>query len=271
MAGKIRTSLLFFLLLLATFVIIALLYAIKNSVINSTPDTNVINIQEESKTYEAVSVNEESLFYKIEGSYPQFYEGSVEFNKEIENLITQVISEFKDESEGNYKAMREISPGDYPSEYPQTPFPFEVSFDVVYEGEDYISVLLRAGGYIGGAHGYHNIYSFNFDKTNRKDVSLEDIFGPGTDFAQFLSDYTREKLISKFTELTQLQGGIPPIDSIEFGTEPVASNFNIFTFDSKNIYIHFPEYAVAAYAYGEQVVEIPKTDIQEALTGNTYR
>lgn len=201
--------------------------------------------------------------------YPQFKNASAEFNKKISDVVTAAISGHAEISEDNWKSRYETqSPGENIPQFPTEgeKYSFGVSWNQVQINDKYISTLLFVSGYEGGAHGYQNILSFNYDVSAQREMTLADLFPDNPDYLKKVSDFSRTALTTDFRE--RLEVGTSDEDEKNFqegvipmmmdGTEPIAQNFSVFTFTPDTITIYFTQYQVAPYAMGESSVVIPR-------------
>lgn len=239
----------------------------KNKIQNSLP-------QAEVSILSVKAISEQTPYTNIDAQIPQFKNASLEFNKKIESNILELISEHKKEAEDNWKARIETALPN--QQIPETPIDpvdrlyFYAKFDTpVQNNENYISVLVRFGGYTGGAHPYEEIISYNYDVKNKREVLLSDLFVNDSEYLNKVSDFSRNVLIKRFTD--NLKEGFDNekerqdyvkeiIEPMLFdGTDPnKLENFRNFTFTEKEITIHFSQYQVGPYVLGLQDVKIPR-------------
>lgn len=239
----------------------------KKKIQNSLP-------QAEVSIMSVKAISEQTPYTNIDAQIPQFKNASLEFNKNIESNILELIAEHKKEAEDNWKARLETALPD--QQIPITPTDpsdrlyFYAKFDTpVQNNENYISVLVRFGGYTGGAHPYEEIVSYNYDVKNKRELSLSDLFASDPEYLKKISDFSRSELIKRFTD--NLKEGFENdeekqayikeiIEPMLFdGTDPnKIENFRNFTFTDKEITIHFSQYQVGPYVLGLQDIKIPR-------------
>lgn len=200
--------------------------------------------------------------------YPQFKNAGADFNKKIEDTVMTGIASQKKDSADNWKARYDTqSPGEKIPQFPAKgdKFTFNVSWEPTQVNNQYISFVLIISGYTGGAHGYQNMVSFNYDVVNKKEISLAELFPNDPNYLKTISAFsvkdltaqfhTRLNLKTKADEQNFKESVLPMLLS---GTEPVPENFSIFTFTPKTVTIYFSEYQVAPYAMGESKVTIAR-------------
>ncbi len=158
-------------------------------------------------------------------------------NSLISNQITDWFNDFETEIKENKK-------GD-----------FYVDWQLKQNSPEIISVLLSAYIYTGGANGQDKLTSFNWDTKKQKLITLDEILPKITKPAnlQTLSNLCRAQL----REILDIEDNNFLVQSINEGTMPVASNFQIFTITNQGVYFYFTKYQVAPGSYGIQEVFLP--------------
>lgn len=148
------------------------------------------------------------------------------------------------------------------AEMPETPISAGSSLDIKYasigQKGNIWSLQYNVIGYAdGAAHPYHYTLTFNYDLQNIKQLTLDDIFVPGSNYLQVLSD------ISK-AELTTRDIGFDA--GFQQGAEPTAQNYRNWNLSNEGfLVITFDEGQVAAYAAGPQVITIPFSSLSAVL------
>ena len=117
---------------------------------------------------------------------------------------------------------------------------------VMNAGHDVLSVLFVNFFYLGGAHpgSYH--WSLNYDFTTGQELSLGDLFVPGSAYLERIAEYCSEQLRQHLE-----------FDIWEDGAAPTSENYQVWTITSGGLLIIFDEYQVAPYAAGPQQVIVP--------------
>lgn len=209
---------------------------------------------------ELKSIDESTPLYKADIIYPYFKNADKSFNDLIENTAKVSWDEFKQMTTENWQALKDTAFADQKvGDNPEQPFQFDLSCDIIQQTDKYISLVMRFGGYPGGgAHGYQNVITFNYDVANKKIMGLGDLFASNPDYLKTLSEYSRKQLINKLSQDSKDKDYLNNIKSmVEMGTQPLPENFKNFTISKDNILtIYFGQYQVAPYASGEQKVEM---------------
>lgn len=226
----------------------------------------------DSNSYEIKVLAVEDAYVKFDIKYPYFKNASDEFNTSIEGMLQAQVDENKKGGQENWLARYETqSTGDNISEFPpeNEKFSFGSNFTIVQSNSNYISFIQNYGGFTGGAHGYENNVSYNFDIKKQKNIELKDIFSSNFDYLNYLSVKSREYLKSQFAKISEedmknsdpqaLKEYIDNMNSmIDEGTLPKEENFGIFTFTPDKIKIYFAQYQVGPYVIGMPEVELER-------------
>ena len=109
-----------------------------------------------------------------------------------------------------------------------------------------------------GAHGNTFFRTFVFDKTTGAELSLGDLFVPGSDYLAALSQIARAKLPGNLGSGLDAQ-------MLAAGTAPDAKNFGRFFMDNENIVILFDPYQVAPYSAGPQTLYIRVSELGDMI------
>lgn len=216
-----------------------------------------------------IPLTSESKYATISGSYPVFKNASGTLNDKIRNNIVIVQAEFENNAKENWQARLATKlPGEKIKEFPEDgDMFFNLKTEYIQVNPKMISVLITVQAMSGGAHGYQNLYSYNYDVSQNRELTLQDFFPNDSDYLKKVSDYSRNDLTAQFTgkiknENMDLDGDfkmtIENINSMLIpGTEPTVENFSVFTTTPGFLNIYFGEYQVAAYVYGIQTVKMP--------------
>ncbi len=138
------------------------------------------------------------------------------------------------------------------AEMPATPFAMGSAFDLSY-------ALVSPPGHIlslqfniyvyadGAAHPNSYARSFTYDLEKGQEISLEQLFLPGSNYLQTISQICA-------TELSKRDIGF---EMSSDGAKPTPENYRVWNITADGLLITFNPYQVAAYAAGPQVVTIP--------------
>ena len=221
-------------------------------------------------SYQTKTLTQADPYMKFDVKYPSFKNADADFNASIEKLLKNGMTEDAKSSKENWQARYDTQvKGDNIPKVPANDdkFAFYSSYKVIQSNSDYISVVLNYGAFTGGAHGYENNVTFNYDVKNKKNIELKDLFPNDPDYLTYLSTQSRISLKKTFAtvsendkqqataeEIKEVVKDI--VTSIDSGTEPKAENFTAFTFTKNKITIYFSQYQVGPYSFGSPEVEI---------------
>ena len=117
----------------------------------------------------------------------------------------------------------------------------QTDYAVEYYNGNILSLLFTDYAFTGGAHGGTISSAYNYDLVNKKEISLSDIFKPGSDYLKFLSDYSFEDIKRQNT----LMGMDSMEDMIKPGVDPlIPENFARFILAADSLIIRFDQYQV---------------------------
>lgn len=220
-------------------------------------------------SYEVKKENREDVYMKFDVKYPYFKKAGDDFNKSIENLLRVQMDYDVAVSKENWEARNTLNGVSVSTPSSWDKFYFNSDFEIIQSNSSYISFIVRYGGYTGGAHGYQEIASFNYDVKNQKILSLSEIFDEDFKYLEYLSEESRIILKNQFNVVNEDVIGDNSKESIEEyfeniniqienGTEPLEENFKSFTFTPNKIKIYFAQYQVGPYVMGMPEIEIDR-------------
>jgi len=264
--------------ILLVVLLVALIFIFRNSKTEEETKVNIEPVVQEveglviADSFEAKTMVMNDAYVKFDVKYPYFKKADQNFNSQIEQLI-------KDKANENKKISSENWQGHYDNQlegenFPKVPtkeedkYEFDSNFRIIQSNSSYISCIIDYGGYSGGAHGYENQVSFNYDVKNQKILTLKEMFTNGFDYLNYLSLKSRESLKVKYATVSnddrsgfESEDAIKEYEknlmsSINLGTEPKEENFSVFTFTTDKVKIYFAQYQVGPYVIGMPEVEI---------------
>lgn len=130
-----------------------------------------------------------------------------------------------------------------------------------HQGPNTLSYVYSIYSNTLGAHPNGTYKTFTFDMRTGAELSLADLFAPGTNYAQYLSDYSRAKLPAMIAARENVDVSEINTDMFTAGTTADATNFSDFYLDGTNLVILFPPYAVGPYVLGTMELDIPLSSI----------
>jgi len=194
--------------------------------------------EEEVSADEGVSMRIATIFdsgerYHIEVRYPQF--GIEAVDSVIRERVERSVNEFRD-------GVAEID------DVPEMPrFEYLATFDAVYAGPDFASILLYISRYMGGAHPGAELVGLNFEMPAGRELTLSDALALTGMSLSEVADVSRAELAGTLGE-----------SFFPEGAAPTPLNYGTFTVDADTVTFYFQEYQVAPYAAGPQKVSLPR-------------
>jgi hypothetical protein len=132
----------------------------------------------------------------------------------------------------------------------------DVRFELVSPPGNIFSLKFTISTYMkGAAHPFDYTRTATYDLEKGEDVTLEQLFLPGSDYLGTISAYCISKLQAS---------EIGPVLIAE-GAQPDAKNYRNWNITAHGLLITFDEYQVAAYAAGPQRVVVPYTELQSII------
>jgi len=223
-----------------------LLNSISNSSSNSTDATNSTSSSESDVMAEwSVSSKtdlEETADYKVNIIYPALANPDhLNVANHVNAYIMSSVEVFKDE----ITSMTADGALSKPS--------ISLNYEVKYLSNNFVSIVISGSQYLGGAHPGSVFTTINYDLLNDTELTMSEVFNPGSDYLSTLSANTKAELVTLL--------GIDELDSqLVAGTAADIDNFELFYFTGTDSLEHlgiiFNEYQVAPYAAGPQTVEL---------------
>ncbi len=199
-----------------------------------------------------------SMGYLIDLTYPQVsgipQAAADAVNKKIEEFVTTNTVAFKANAEDSKKEK------DLPGSE------FRMDYTLTALNDKILSLEFNVYEYRkGAAHPNSLVHGFNYDvKNNRVVNTLQDVFVPGSNYLQTISDFSRTDLKE------QLKENISSDESFEEGTAPKAENFQEFVLTTHGLKLIFNPYQIGPYALGGRTVLIPYEQLKDMLPAGSF-
>lgn len=201
---------------------------------------------------ETKKVEQKSETVDIELAYPRT--GNAAIDQPIEAWVKTMAADFENGADADFAAFKSENDGEVP---PWT-YSLYLGFEVPRNDDEMLVFDYDESIFLGGAHPNHEIITANYMMPDAWQVYLPEIFD-GDRALRKISDLAIADLSR------QLLGpdSMSDPDWVKTGAGPAWSNFQDFLLLKDRLVIRFAPYQVAAYAAGDQRVEIPLS----ALTG----
>lgn len=192
--------------------------------------------------------NEETNRYLAESTIPQavLSEETEAAYPDLAKTFSEWNEEQKESSEKTYhhflNAAKEqlTENADFNATYTDTG-----TYYVLRADSHIVSLLEINTGYAGGAHGYEEYKTANFDPVSGKKLTLEDVVKDEAAFRTLL----KEKVYDEYPYVEK--------DLTEQYFEETALNDMIWTAGCESVTCYFNEYTLGPYVISSQIVEIP--------------
>lgn len=167
------------------------------------------------------------------------------FNTLIEQIIQDEIDQFKTDVLA-FASNPPIAAGSS----------FDLQYSIIGQRADIWSIKLEIYVYSDGA-AHPNGYSrtLNYDLSNGREITLDELFLSGSNYLQALSDFCKTQLSARDIGFEMFSGG----------ANPLAENYQRWNISAEGLVITFDAYQVAAYAAGPQLVTIPFSELQSII------
>ncbi|MCL4406227.1 MAG: DUF3298 domain-containing protein [Patescibacteria group bacterium] len=209
------------------------------------------------------NISENNDFFHVRAEYPQFAGVSRAFDSEIKDLVKQKIAEFKKSSNDSWRARRETAlPGETVPTAPEAPFDFIAYWDHDRLDDRYVSLIMKIYYFSGAAHGTEELYTFNYDLKNRREINIMDLMGSEENL-QKVSKLVKPKVAANL-DPTGSWGDGGTEEMLEEGTAPTLENYKNFTFNQDSLTIYFQKYQVAPGASGSQKVVLYRSELKDS-------
>jgi hypothetical protein len=174
------------------------------------------------------------------------------FNQEIDRVVNQQVKIFTKRVKADMPHMKTL-----PADVQNNTLRVDYDFDIVkLASRSVISVrLFFESMQAGRAHPSHEYQVVNYDLSQGKVLTLNEMFKPNADYLKAFSSYSTKRLNETLHDKWM----------VDNGTQPIAKNFKNWNIQNDSILITFEEYQVAPYVEGPQEVEIPLKELKDLL------
>jgi len=216
-----------------------------------------------------VTVSQADDFYNIQAEYPQFDGADPSFNGKISSTVDGLIAGFKKEAKDNFDARNAtMPPGNSPLQKPQEPFDFIAAWTPAQSGPRYVSFMADIYYFSGGAHGTDQIFAFNYDLQNKKEITIADFLG-SADNLDKLAKLSRDQITEQLkSDGLQMDDSLTRM--IDDGTKATPDNYRNFTFGYGKLTVYFEQYQVAPGSAGSLTVVFYKNDLDQEGINTSY-
>lgn len=166
------------------------------------------------------------------------------FNLLVEETVEKEVSGFQE-------SIKDLQPI---PELPNAESSILSGYSVFTANQKLLSIKLQFSTYAAGAaHPYSYVRTINFDLKDGLILNLDDVFKPGSNYLEFLSNFCKKEILKR------------DIGLFDEGVLPTAENFRSWSLSSQGLWIEFDPYQVSAYAAGPQTIIIPYDQMDSLL------
>jgi hypothetical protein len=167
------------------------------------------------------------------------------FNNEIRAHLQPQIDDFK-------KAVAET-----PKDPTFAASLLDVKYNLLFQNNSSASIKFDFQTYISGAaHPYHTITTVNYDLAQSRQVALNELFLPNSNYLDMIANYC-------LAELQKQPVGFDPVFSA--GAEPKPENYEDWNISPNGLVITFDQYQVAPGASGSIPIVMPYSALQAVI------
>ncbi len=199
------------------------------------------------------STADSSIFISID--YPQIT-GSK--NSSVEQKVNNFLEEEFKQSIAWYDEIQSDS-SNYEDMNYDMQYSFETGFQVEYNSEKFVSIVLNHYQFTGGAHGNYFALGYNIRMSDGKILTLKDIIK--SDSFDILTDECGQAILEAYQASTLMEAGL-------FEDEIVIEVDQDFYITPTALVLQFDPYEIGPYAMGEIIAEIPFQKINDILKDN---
>ena len=218
---------------------------------------------------EPVQITENSEYYELDATYPSATPLAASAGAAADAAAVARLRGFAQESLVSFKKnndLTNITPARIESEMLTDGRMYAIGLEYkLHEGPKTITYVYQIYENTLGAHPNANYRTFTFDRATGAELSLGDLFTPGSNYLSRISERTRTALPGIMAKIAGISASEVDREYINTGTEPKAESFQSFAIDGSNLIVIFPPYQVAPYVYGRIDVTIPLSELNSLL------
>lgn len=181
-------------------------------------------------------------------------------NEEIQSKVKEHVEAMQKEADLFIKA--EIDTGTSPEEVGKVDIIGD--YEVFYKGKDKVSFSVHVYSN-GGANGWNEVYMYNFDVINNKELQLADLFQSDA-YIDVISEEVHKQIKARMKEDSNLIYFTQKEDyEMGLGFEKISPNQTFYFNQSGDLVIFFEKYEIAPGYMDEQSFVIPNQVIASIL------
>ena len=215
-------------------------------------------ISKRGKDLNIIEYEGKDKFISYQVTYPDFKKHK-EIGKKFKKITKNEINSMRNLAKEDYQVRKQwllaegIS-GQSELKNLMMPYDYEFNFKDYYENQDILNFFMSSYQYCGGAHGFHTLISYCYDKNKERFLTPQEFKAYLGITEEEISAFVRKEAMNE----ENLQDCIDE-QWIRSGTEPNDHCFDIIYYDgNRNILeIFIPPYQIGPYACGSFLFEYP--------------
>jgi hypothetical protein len=211
----------------------------------------------------AARLSDRGRGFTINVRYPQIKYPS---NAQVEAAINSAIKKDIEEQVGKLRTSLTDAAAEMVGSENAPPSTLDADFETVLVDNRIAAFRENYSFYFSGAaHPGGSITTQNFDLTTGNRYELANLFKPGVNYLETLSQFCRQMVRDKISALDNGQ----PLDEpatkwIDDGTQPSPDNFAAWSLGPNGLEITFQLYQVGPYALGPVKCEVPQSALADS-------
>ena len=132
------------------------------------------------------------------------------------------------------------------------PYELHLDYEIKYQSSRHLSLVFYESKYLSGLKPTSTVYTYTFNVSQQRLLSLKDFFDSNTDYLGFLSQHVSTVLLND-----PIVGNALAVDWVTTGTSPLDANFKHFFLENDTLTFIFEKNQVGAEILGDLTVSIP--------------
>ncbi len=203
-------------------------------------------------------------YYTVDVSFPAEVplsaSASAKAELTMEQALADAIAQFKADGRFDSLTAEDIQ---IQGLGPNRKYAYGATYEM-HQGSSTVSYVFTVYADTLGAHPNTFYRTFTFDPQGNE-LSLADLFKPGSDYLQKLSKLAYAGVVQQLRDKMEVDPQDPMLETVRIGTSPTPESLQFFYIDGTTFGLLFPPYQVAAYAAGSFDVKIPLSTLSDIL------
>lgn len=198
---------------------------------------------------DTVRIEKKTRTVEIDVAYPKT--GIASIDTQLADWATGMVEDFEKGAAEDFSSFEKDN-----GELPPWAYSLDMGFETARNDDSMLVFDFNQSTFLGGAHPSHDIITYNYLMPDAWEVYLPEIFD-----GQRALDKISALSIAQLEKTLGGPDGMSDPDWIKSGAGPNWANFQDFLLLDDKLVIRFSPYQVAAYAAGDQKVELPLSEL----------